>query len=351
MDYNIVVGELKRNGRETYVDSYVNDLASEIDASILPVEIVRYGAREVKPILKFGLDGYVNNEDVRNSTILVAIRDDRFEPDSNAYLNINDFILDALRKSSTDYEVDVLIPYMYYARQDRVSQIGEPLSIETLADTIDAWGITNLYTFNSHLYGRSKGDRLGDKFGGDTHVHDIGAGELLADAIIKEFDPECPIIINPDGRHDSRMQGFIGSFKNYNFGYVVQKRDPSTGVKKVIRDNLDEVLAEPDSEVIIFDDLTDSGGTITRAFEYVMKYEPGSVYVAVPHTFTKAPIKKFTKLAEENEGILKGIFTTDSFSMSEQDSDPFNDFIEHFSEESTVDLLASTIREVSSSLF
>jgi ribose-phosphate pyrophosphokinase len=64
-------------------------------------------------------------------------------------------------------------------------------------------------------------------------------------------------------------------------------------------------------DVVIYDDVASSGGTIIRAFKLVKRFKPNRIFIVVSHLLTKGGIKKLYKLNSSE------IITTDSFNSEE----------------------------------
>jgi len=290
-------------------DSRPRRLANELEKLYVPVDVTKYGAKEVKPTIDLsGLD----EQDFYGLTGLMYLRDDRLRPDSNMYEKLMALTGRALRDCPTLYELSdiaALIPYFYYARQDTAFKKGEPESLSQTAEAIESYADI-VFTYNSHIFGR-EGRHIAQYFGGAS-VEDISMAKPLADALKKEYGIKRPLIINPDDEEKQRLIHMLNEFEGSEFGYVMQDRDKNTGKKVVVGSKMDA----HGKTVVIFDDLSDTGGTLARAVDEVRKQDPGEIFITVPNMFTKKPIEKLGGLVRD--GTVRAVLTTDSFSDSER---------------------------------
>jgi len=351
---HIVVGDIPD------IDSYGMDVARFLEAEFLPVKVVKYKAGEIKPILLFKgqperwaskLEPY----DIDGKDMIVAFRDNRVYPDADKYLRKNYLIVNAIRnvERNFDIEVDVIdaiMPYLYYARQDRAA-LGEPCSLEEIAKELESKTIERLFTYNSHIYGRE--DRnLGQYFseisgmlGHSTIPHDIPLAELFAEKLI-DFGVESPAIINPDGDSISRLLDIFDEFDvryvNPFFRYVLQKRQPD-GSKKFLESYLNGIEGET---AIIVDDLSDSGGTLIRAIDEVSNHNPKEIFVVVTHIFDEEPIRRLIEKKKTNP-LFKTIITSDSLYLdtTQEKEALVADYRKNFHEIDTTKFIADYIKE------
>lgn len=338
MKYGVVVGDVE--------DGFGREFAEEVGALFLPVEVKIYKPeREVKPILKLD-DCVEENLEGLKGNVLLALRDIRFadrksEPDSNMYLRTCELTIDAIRDIAEPACIDVLMPYMYYARQDERFQRGEPLSLKRIADDIASWGIRRLFTYHSHLLGREE-KRLQDYFGKGVEVHDIGLANVFADVLKSKYAVREPVVVNPDGDSPERVKDMSGQFENSTFSWVKQGRDRQTGEKKVLRSGL--TFYETDGrDAIIYDDMTKSGGTLIRAYKIVLGHRPKRIFIVVGHMVGEEPVKRLGSLVEESR--VEAVLTSDSF-RTPYGTELGKYFNEHIEEIHTAPFIADYIKKV-----
>ncbi len=94
---------------------------------------------------------------------------------------------------------------------------------------------------------------------------------------------------------------------NASFECLEKERDHET----------QEIIMKPpksdlkDKDVIIYDDVAASGGTIIRAFELAKQFKPNRIFIVLSHLITKKGIERLYNLGATE------IITTDSFISEE----------------------------------
>lgn len=153
--------------------------------------------------------------------------------------------VDAFRRvARPEAPVYLTIPYMPYARQDRVCMKGESLSIAVFADMINTLHAVKVTTIDPHS---------------------IVTGALIKNILIKNigevFPPALslkrPMLIAPDYGAKGRVEILA---KKYDLPYLVlnKQRDPVTG--RVTFQRPDGPIGLPE-EVLVVDDICDGGQT------------------------------------------------------------------------------------------
>ncbi|MEM3549660.1 MAG: ribose-phosphate diphosphokinase [Candidatus Bathyarchaeia archaeon] len=166
-------------------------------------------------------------------------------------------------------KVTAVVPYLAYARQDKVFLSGEPVSIEAVARMIKAAGIDSLITVNVHKEEALKSFPLKTK--------NLSAIPLLAEHF-KRKGFEGAFSLAPDaGALSMAMEAALVLGGEY--GFLEKHRDRYTGCVRVEEKKLDV----KDKPVIIFDDIISTGGTIVAAAKILRELNAGRVYVACVH--------------------------------------------------------------------
>ena len=206
------------------------------------------------------LEGNVENEKV-------AIVQTTSPPQDTRLVQLA-LIADAAKRNGAT-KVTAVIPYLAYARQDKVFLQGESLSIDAIARMLKAAGIDSLLTVNMHQ------ERILTKF--PFPAKTVSAIPLLAE-YFKQKDLGRTFIVSPD-------QGAIHIAEEAKkvlgaeCGYLEKKRDRHTG--QVRMEN--RILDVRDKTTIIFDDIISSGGTIVEAARILEGLGAKKILVACVH--------------------------------------------------------------------
>ena len=192
---------------------------------------------------------------------------------------------------------------MFYSRQDKKFLPGEPESFSDIANLYENLGIKNIFTVNSHLYGKEK--TLQDYFKG-IKIHDASPSKMFAD-YLKTKNLKNPIVLGP-GAGPAVMVKELAEMLNAPYECLAKERNRRT----------QQIFMRPPKtdlkyrDVIIYDDVAASGETIIRAFKLAKKFKPNRIFIVVSHLMTKEGVKKLYRLRSDE------IITTDSFNSEEK---------------------------------
>jgi ribose-phosphate pyrophosphokinase len=172
-------------------------------------------------------------------------------------------------KRSGAKKVTAVVPYLAYARQDRVFLQGEPISSETIAHMLEAAGIEQLLTVNVHE------DKVLLHF--PFPARSVSAVPLLAEHFVKKGCAKA-FALSPD-KGAIHIAEEARKILGGECGYLEKNRDRYTGQVGMERKTFDV----RGRTVIIFDDIISSGGTIVAAAKILKELNPQRIYVACVH--------------------------------------------------------------------
>lgn len=171
-------------------------------------------------------------------------------------------------------EVIPIIPYMGYARQDRIFLEGELVTISMIAKLFECFGTRNLITVDIHSV------KALSYF--NCNAFNISSIPSLARYAIENFDIKEPIIVSPDLGGIPRAKEFAGIL-NASFIGLRKNRDRVTG-NITMDENLDIIVRNRD--IIILDDMISSGGTILKAVDILKRNNCGKIFVMCVHALS-----------------------------------------------------------------
>ena len=206
------------------------------------------------------LEGTVQNEEV-------AIVQTTSPPQDTRLMQLA-LIADAAKRHGAE-KVTAVVPYLAYARQDKVFLQGEALSIEAIARMLKAAGVDSLITVNVHQA------KVLAKF--PFPAKTISAILLLAE-YFKQKGFEKTFALAPDDGAlwlVEEAKAVLGG----ECGYLEKQRDLYTGQISMKKKTLN-VHAK---NVIIFDDVISTGGTVALAAKNMRELGADKVYVACVH--------------------------------------------------------------------
>jgi ribose-phosphate pyrophosphokinase len=166
--------------------------------------------------------------------------------------------------------VTVVVPYFAYSRQDKRFLPGEAFSIKTVVKMLENCGVGRIITVNAHNPAVLKGLEI--------PIEDLSATPLLA-----EYFKERGLVRNPIslslGKKAVSMAVEADAVLKGGYDYVSTKRDVQTGNVTLE----DKKLPVKNRDVIVFDDIISSGGTMAKAVKAVKEQGAMKVYAACVH--------------------------------------------------------------------
>jgi ribose-phosphate pyrophosphokinase len=175
----------------------------------------------------------------------------------------------AAAKRNNARKVTAIVPYLAYARQDKIFLAGENVSIETVAQMLKAAGVDALVTVNIHA--ESTLSRF--PFPAKT----LSAIPLLAEYFVQKGCKKAFALAPDKGamyiaqQAQNVLQGEAGHLEKQRDRYTGQTSQTGKG------------LNVKGQTVIIFDDIISTGGTIVGAAKILRELGAAHVYTACVH--------------------------------------------------------------------
>ncbi|MDY6765090.1 MAG: ribose-phosphate diphosphokinase [Halobacteria archaeon] len=182
-------------------------------------------------------------------------------PNDSSYIELLELI-DACSRAET---IDLVMPYMGYARQDKLFEKGQPITARALARAVSR-DVDSVTTVNVHE------TTVFEWF--DAETHNIDATHLLGRHIHESVDLTDPLTLAPDssamGLADS-VKGEIGGESNHLDKTRISGDEVEIYTKDVSADNRD---------VVIIDDMISTGSTMSEAVNLLRRQNAKSIHVA-----------------------------------------------------------------------
>ena len=242
-------------------------IAAILDAEIVPVFFKTFPDGE--SYIRFDVES-LEGEDV----VVVQTTSPPQEQKLIQLLLMTDNASDMKAKSIT-----AVVPYLAYSRQDKRFLPGEAFSIRTIVKLLEECGVNRLITVNTHNPSTLKTFRI--------PVEDLSAIPLLAEYFKTEGLVENPFSLSM-GKKALNVAAEANSVLKGGFDYISTKRDVVTG--KVTLEDKD--LPVKNRDVIIFDDIISSGGTMAKAVKLVKSKGARKVYAACVHPLLMGDAQK-----------------------------------------------------------
>lgn len=203
--------------------------------------------------------------------------------------------VDALRRNGSK-NISVLIPYLPYARQDRVMVGGEPLSIKVMCNLINSCGFDKVYIFDVHS---------------EVSLALLDNCELITNSSLAKqvlSDQTDYLLVSPDAGALKKIYKLAEALQYTSDIVLCNKvRDVSNGKIKQITVDQDDLGGK---DCFIIDDICDGGATFIGVAKELKKRNAGKVSLIVSHGIMS---HGETELAE----WIDHIYTTDSIKDSE----------------------------------
>ena len=205
---------------------------------------------------------------------------------------------DALRRLEVK-SIDLFMPYMPAARQDRVMIPGEPLSVKVYADVINSLNFESVTVFDPHsevtpaLLNNCK----------------VIYNHTFIEQVIKDIKSDV-ILISPDGgalKKIYKVSEYLGGLPVVECS---KKRNVKNGKLEGFKVYEDDLKGK---DCLIVDDICDGGGTFMGLAEELKKKNAGNLFLAVSHGI-------FSKGTDMLNHYFAKVYTTDSFDTAEAGS-------------------------------
>lgn len=199
-------------------------------------------------------------------------------------------LTDALRRAAPQLrELHLVMPYVPYARQDRVAVPGEPLSAAVFCRLINGLGFDTVTIADPHsdvVPSLLERVRI---VPAATHVQTLLRGALAHLPAVA--------LLAPDAGARKRVET-VAKAVGAPVAYAIKTRNPVTG--KLSGAEISGDL--PDLPLLVVDDICDGGGTFVALAEVARRQSARPLYLYVTHGL-------FTKGLEPLQAHFDGVFT------------------------------------------
>lgn len=179
-------------------------------------------------------------------------------------------MIDAVKRMGAT-KIIVVIPYLAYARQDKVFRPGECAFANVILSIIDSMRIDELYVCDVHAP-KVLQDLICNK------VVNIDTMKILAD-YIKTLGAKDIVVVAPDKGAVERSKAFAKYFgEEVPVDFFEKRRDVKTG--EII---MSGKLSLQGKDVVISDDIIATGGTMATAIKLSKESGANKVYAVASH--------------------------------------------------------------------
>ena len=260
-------------------------IADYIDIPLSPWDIIKFPNENIL----VRLQGSIRGQDV-------YIIQSHSKP---VHENIMEMLIaiDCMKRDSVG-RVTVVIPYLAYSQSDKKIEPRVPITSRLLADMIEVAGADRWMTIDLHA-GQIQG------------FYKIPGDSLTAMYILTNYLREKnldAVIVTPDLGFAKKGRNFAAKL-DLPLAFVEKRRLGNTSA----REALSLIGSVAGKDVIIVDDLVDTGGSIEQAVKLVKTRGAKDVYVAFTHPVLSDPA--VTRLGNLT---IKEIITTDTIPIPKE---------------------------------
>lgn len=205
---------------------------------------------------------------------------------------------DAARRLGVN-DIHLVLPYFPAARQDRVCNEGEPLTVKVFADLINGCGFSSVTIFTPH-------SEVTPALLNNVHV--IDELPYILDIVKKNLNGHYFNVVCPDAGAGKRVGKIVQHLSN-NIGYVQfnlirceKVRDVKDGTLKDFFAQVDDLGGHP---TMIFDDILSMGGTFMGLGDKLKEKNAGDLMLYTAHADCVAGLQKMSD-------YFKKVFTSNS---------------------------------------
>ena len=206
-------------------------------------------------------------------------------------------MIDALKRASAA-NINVVMPYYGYARQDRKSKSREPITAKLVANLMEKAGADRVIVLDLHA------PQIQGFF--DVPIDHLMSVNLLSDYFIDNTDLnfEEVVVVSPDHGGVTRARKMADRLKTPIA--IIDKRRPKPNVSEVMN-----IVGEIDGRTaIIIDDIIDTGGTIKQAAQALLDKGAKEVYACCTHPVLSGPA-----IERLEESVIKEVVVTNSIQL------------------------------------
>ncbi len=196
------------------------------------------------------------------------------------------------------HEITLCIPYLAYARQDKIKD-NEPNYLMTIANIVESAKVIKIIiadihnlTINNYL---------------KSNIINIEYSEIFSkiiENIINEIGPQGCVIVAPDEGSWNRAKQLAFML---NIDYILLTKLRSANNIRVDFNKPNDRIKLNNKKAIIVDDIIDSGKTIFAAAKFINKYKASSIDAVITH-----PVMSIVRKSLYSTGVINKFYITNS---------------------------------------
>ncbi len=273
MDLKLIAGNSNR--------PLAQKIARYIGAELSAIEIKRFSDGEIFVQI---------NENIRGSDVFI-IQSTNAPAENMMELLI---MIEAARRASAS-RITAVIPYYGYGRQDRKDRPRVAITAKLIANLITTAGADRVITMDLHA-AQIQG------FFDIPHDH-LYSSRVFNDHLVN-MGIENPVVVSPDVGSIKMARAFAKSFKASLA--IVDKRRPAPNQSEIMN-IIGEIRGR---NIIIRDDMVDTGGTLCQAAEALAAAGALDIYAVCTH-----PVLSGNSVERISNCVIKKMIISDSINV------------------------------------
>jgi len=205
-------------------------------------------------------------------------------------------IIDALKRASA-WRITAVMPYYGYGRQDRKVQPRVPITAKLVADLLTAAGVHRVLTMDLHA-GQIQGFFT-------TPVDHLYAAPVLLQYFQERMLGDA-VVVSPDAGGVERARAFAKRLDT-SLAFIDKRRTGPNEAKVM------HIVGEVEGrDVIIVDDMIDTGGTLTQAVPALVEKGAKRIFASCTH-----PVLSGAAVERIEGSALEEVVVTNTIPLSE----------------------------------
>jgi ribose-phosphate pyrophosphokinase len=242
-----------------------DEVAAELGTTLVPTSAYEFANSEI----------YVRYEEsVRGCDAFVI---QSHTAPVNEWIMEHLIMVDALKRASAK-RITVVMPFYGYARQDKKHRGREPISARLMADLFKTAGADRLICVDLHTA------QIQGFF--DGPVDHLMALPILTDYVKEKYGDQPLAVVSPDAGRIKVAEQWSARLGGAPLAFIHKTRD----IDRPNESKANRVVGEVAGRMcVLVDDMIDTGGTIVKAAEALMKDGASGVLIAATHAILSEP--------------------------------------------------------------
>ena len=261
------------------VVNYLKKKSNGLQVKEVPADVMNFRNGE----LNIKLSGSVRGDDV-------IIFQQFTQPGAEMHEDLFELMLlcDTAARAAAN-SITLCVPFIPYLRQDRKAEGREPISAKALFNLMQkacSGKLSRIVTFDMH--------NPAEQGFVDLPLDNIPAMPVFADFFVRQswFDQKNTVVLAPDAggaKKAEKLSGCLGLSNGVAIVYKERKKGEMAKAKSIIGN-------VKDKQVLIIDDMIDSGGTMMEAADLAREEGAKEIHIAGTHgIFSGESVREFPK--------------------------------------------------------